>query len=500
MNYFITSRQDLHTSAIELAQVKRLRIFDHLNVPVTIVTMLYNFDHQTVEEKLKVKGRVLNIYQFYQQLPYRDDPTVDQAIIKQALTVPGCQVKDNCALRNGKVRVRVNFRNGRLYYIDYLDQYGFTNRRDFYDQGWRTYTEYFEDKGRLIARQYYDHDGQVKIIYHYRGGEGNVPILTLIQLVDQGQEWQFDNEIEFRAHFLDELVGDNPQSSLISDRSNIALKAFTLMKKPARRYQVFHSAFTDDGQSNGPISAIYQPIATMLAKGQLSGLISATQWEAQDAAKRFQTNQSYGIPVTYLTSAELTKEIPVSQRQAGRFIAVARLSKIKQLDHIINAIVRLHQDFPQVTLDIYGYSDSWNKNQTANALKSLVKENKAESYINFVGYCNDLSTAYEHAQAEILTSYYEGFAMAVLEAQGHGCPVVSYDINYGPADIIDDQQSGKLIPPNDQEALYQQLRKLLADPDLAKKYAHHAQKAAQKYRFDHVAKKWQKLISNKEKE
>ena len=127
------------------------------------------------------------------------------------------------------------------------------------------------------------------------------------------------------------------------------------MKKPARRYQVFHSSFTDDGQSNGPISAIYQPIATMLAKGQLSGLISATQREAQDAAKRFQTNQSYGIPVTYLTSAELTKEIPVSQRQAGKFIAVARLSKIKQLDHIINAIVRLHQEFPQVTLDIYGY-------------------------------------------------------------------------------------------------------------------------------------------------
>ena len=130
----------------------------------------------------------------------------------------------------------------------------------------------------------------------------------------------------------------------------------------------------------------------------------------------------------------------------------------------------------------------------------MVKENNAESYINFVGYCDDLSAAYEHAQAEILMSYYEGFAMAVLEAQGHGCPVVSYDINYGPADIIDDQQSGKLIPPNDQEALYQQLRKLLAAPDLVKKYAHHVQKAAQKYRFDHVAQKWQKLISNIEKE
>ena len=103
MNYFITSRQDLNTSAIELAQVKRLRIFDHLNAPATIVTMLYNFDHQTIEEKLNVSDRVLNLYQFYQQLPYHADPTVDQSIIKQALTVPGCQVKDNCALRNGKV-------------------------------------------------------------------------------------------------------------------------------------------------------------------------------------------------------------------------------------------------------------------------------------------------------------------------------------------------------------------------------------------------------------
>lgn len=40
MNYFITSRQDLQTSAIELVQVKRLRIFDHLRTPETILAMI----------------------------------------------------------------------------------------------------------------------------------------------------------------------------------------------------------------------------------------------------------------------------------------------------------------------------------------------------------------------------------------------------------------------------------------------------------------------------
>ncbi len=496
MNYFITSRQDLQTSAIELAQVKRLRIFDHLRAPATILTMLYNFDHQAVEEKLNVTGRVVNLFQHYQQLPYHSDPAIDQQIIHRELNVLGWQIKDNCAIHNNKIRVRINMRNNRLYYIDYLDQYGFTDRRDFYDQGCRTYTEYFEDIGRLVVRQYYDSQGQIKLSYHYRGGDGNVPILTLIQLADQGKEWQFDNEAELRAHFLDSLVTDNPQAILISDRSNIALKAFALMTRPARRYQVFHSAFTDDGQSNGPISAIYQPITTMLATGQLTGLISATQREADDASRRFHTSHSYGIPVTYLSAGELSMKVPFNKRKAGKFIAVARLSKIKQLDHIINTVTRLHQFFPQVTLDIYGYEDSWNQYQTAKALKALVKHQQAENYIHFAGYHDNLNTVYEQAQAEILTSHYEGFAMALLEAQGHGCPAISYDINYGPAEIIDDHVSGELIPANDQEALYQSLSRLLAKPALVKKYASHTQQSVQKYSFDCVAEKWASLINN----
>ena len=41
MNYFITSREDIKTSAIELAQVKRLQIFDYLHQPAKIETMYY---------------------------------------------------------------------------------------------------------------------------------------------------------------------------------------------------------------------------------------------------------------------------------------------------------------------------------------------------------------------------------------------------------------------------------------------------------------------------
>lgn len=82
MNYFITSREDIKTSAIELAQVKRLQIFDYLHQPAKIVTMYYNFAHLDAENKLGTSGRVINLFQFYQRLPYHMDPGFNQSLIK----------------------------------------------------------------------------------------------------------------------------------------------------------------------------------------------------------------------------------------------------------------------------------------------------------------------------------------------------------------------------------------------------------------------------------
>ncbi|WP_251575150.1 glycosyltransferase [Limosilactobacillus agrestimuris] len=495
MNYFITSREDVHTSAIELAQVKRLQIFDYLSQPATIITMLYNYDHSSAENKLGTSGRVINLFQYYQHLSYHPDKEYDQQLIDHILNIPGYQRNANQALRDGEIRIKVTLYQDRLYCVDYLDRYGFLNRRDYYDSGCKSYTEYFEDKGRVVTRQYYNDSGQVKISYHYRGGEANVPVLTLIQLHDRDQELQFDTEMEFRAYFLDQLVANDSQALIISDRSDMTLEAFRLMKSHVRRYHVFHSAFTTDGHPDSPLSPIYEPITVMLKKGQLTGLIAATEREASEASHRFQTKNTFAIPVTFLDNEQLRKVIPEEQRQNGNFIAVARLAKVKQLDHIINAIIRLHKEFPIVQLNLYGYGDSWNHNQTTNALHKLVDEHQANAYIHFQGYHHDLTVVYETAQAEILTSEYEGFAMALLEAQGHGCPVISYDINYGPAEIIDGGVSGKLLPANDQEALYQALRQFLISPEITKKYAQHAQKAAAKFSLVKVAQKWQAFLN-----
>ncbi|WP_267202230.1 glycosyltransferase [Limosilactobacillus kribbianus] len=494
MNYFITSRQDLLTSAIELAQVKRLRIFDSLHQPATIVTLAYNFAHREVEKKLDVGGRVINLFQYFQKLPYRvfdarSDGQLAQLILHQSGFV--VHEAEHAAYAGDKKRVQVVYNDQRrIYYIDYLDRFGFLDQRDFYDCGCRSHSEFYEDRGRVVTRQYYDGQGNPKLIYYYRGGDNNQPVLTMIRLADRGQVVSFDTEDDLRAYFLDQLVEDDPHACFISDRSDYTFKAFKKMKYLIPRYQVFHSAFTENGQPDGKLFTVYDGIKEMLDKKFLRGLISATQQETTEAGKRFDTAASYGIPVTYLDQGLLLKHIPFEQRKRGQIIAVARLTNVKRLDHLINTVITLHEKFPVVDLKIYGFDDSWNNYATSTHLKRLVKDKQAGDYIHFCGYEHDLTAVYETAAVEVLTSSYEGFAMALLEAQGHGCPAVSYDINYGPAEIIKDGESGRLLPAGDMHALYVTLAELLQNHDLLRQYSAHAQEAAAKYSFENVRKRW----------
>ena len=289
-------------------------------------------------------------------------------------------------------------------------------------------------------------------------------------------------------------MNDDPQAAFISDRSDYTFAAFRLMKYLIPRYQVLHSTFTMDGQPQGELFPIYKQVPELLEKKYLTGLISATAQEAQDAGQRFQTTVSYGIPVTYLDRSLLLKDIHFDQRHPGQLIAVARLTGVKRLDQLIATVIKLRPKHPNVDLKIYGFDDSWDNYATSTHLKQLVREQGADDFVHFSGFRHDLTPVYKTADLEVLTSSYEGFAIALLEAQGHACPAVSYDVNYGPAEIIEDGKSGRLLPAGDTNALYATLDQLLSNRETLREYSAHAQQAAAKYSFENVLAVWEKFL------
>ncbi|HWR04516.1 MAG TPA: glycosyltransferase family 4 protein [Humidesulfovibrio sp.] len=73
---------------------------------------------------------------------------------------------------------------------------------------------------------------------------------------------------------------------------------------------------------------------------------------------------------------------------------------------------------------------------------------------------------YAGAAVFVLPSYSEGMPMVILEAMAHGLPVVATPVGAVPL-LVQDGQTGRLVPPGDRQALRDSLLSLIADPALA---------------------------------
>jgi len=100
-------------------------------------------------------------------------------------------------------------------------------------------------------------------------------------------------------------------------------------------------------------------------------------------------------------------------------------------------------------------------------MEALIEKLNLSKNVFLKGFTNDPATIYKKALFSVLSSKTEGFPLAFLESMANGTPVISYDIKYGPRDIIDHGENGLLVPKNDKVQLAEAMIKLFKNPDLA---------------------------------
>ncbi len=84
-----------------------------------------------------------------------------------------------------------------------------------------------------------------------------------------------------------------------------------------------------------------------------------------------------------------------------------------------------------------------------------------------------MSLAYRSAQVFALPSWQEGLCIAALEGMASGLPVVSMRCG-GPETFVTDDETGYLVPLDDDEAMARRLAQLLGDAPLRQRLAVHA--------------------------
>lgn len=141
-------------------------------------------------------------------------------------------------------------------------------------------------------------------------------------------------------------------------------------------------------------------------------------------------------------------------------VTVGRLGPEKQTAGLIKTFAKLaerHRDWDLAVVGGGGLADE---------LAGLVRRLGMEERIQLVGPVGNVADWYRASSAFALTSKFEGFPNALLEAMSHELPVVSFDCQTGPAEMIVDGENGLLVPADDFSALEASLDRVFADASL----------------------------------
>ena len=172
------------------------------------------------------------------------------------------------------------------------------------------------------------------------------------------------------------------------------------------------------------------------------------------------------IPYT-LGFSEVTAVHRVPNAGSFRILFVGRLVSRKGVNHLIAALQRLRNDL-NARLTVIGDGPE------RASLARQVLDGGLQDRVDFRGRVDDsvLKESYAATDVFVLPSILdtrgdtEGLGVVLLEAMSYGVPVVGSEIG-GITDIIEDGESGLLVPPADPDQLARALERLALDPALA---------------------------------
>jgi len=161
--------------------------------------------------------------------------------------------------------------------------------------------------------------------------------------------------------------------------------------------------------------------------------------------------------------------LPRQPRRDGtvRLLTVARLVEKKGVAYAIRAVARMLGKYPGIRYQIAG------DGPLKGALTALIESSRAQDNIQILGWKRQEEIVELMKEADILLAPSvtstdgdrEGIPVVLMEALAQGLPVLS-TWHSGIPELVQDGQSGFLVPERDVEALADRLEYLIEHPEL----------------------------------
>ncbi|MBM3204528.1 glycosyltransferase family 4 protein [Candidatus Uhrbacteria bacterium] len=184
-----------------------------------------------------------------------------------------------------------------------------------------------------------------------------------------------------------------------------------------------------------------------------------------------------GVELTAFEKVRGTQKIP------GSIVAVGRLHVDKGYDVLIQAFSKIAQKYSEATLSIAGEGDE--RAHLTHVIKTLGLETRVKLLGN-VPY-QDIPPLIARAEVFVVPSRAEGMGIVFVEAQAAGTAVIGSRTG-GIPDVIQDGETGLMVPVEDVESLTQAMDRLLGEPSVREELVKQASQNLSRYSWDQIAR------------
>lgn len=167
---------------------------------------------------------------------------------------------------------------------------------------------------------------------------------------------------------------------------------------------------------------------------------------------------------------DVRKELGIPE-DAFVFAFVGRIIGDKGVNELVGVFNRINEENMNTHLLLVGPKES-EQNPISEKTASIIDNNPS---IYAMGMQQDVRPYLKAANAFVLPSYREGFGMVLIEAGAMGLPCITTNIT-GCNEIIIPGENGAIVEPRDEDALYEEMKKWLENPDLVSEMAGKARK------------------------
>ena len=171
-------------------------------------------------------------------------------------------------------------------------------------------------------------------------------------------------------------------------------------------------------------------------------------------------------------------------------ITVGRLTKVKGYDMLISIASKIDEYDKMLDWkwDIYG------DGEYREVIEKMIVDFGMQKRIFLKGATKDIMNIYSNYGIYVLTSYYEGFPMVLLEAQSCNLPIVAFDCATGPSDIIENDVNGYLVRCYSIDDMADRIYNLMNYNSLKEKFSKNSRKNILNFDKDTICAKWENLI------